>query len=303
MPVGELAGLAGALVWATTNTVLRGQSARLGAFTTNAWRALFASACFLVIFLLTRRVGDLFAIELRTLVALLASVVIGMAIGDALQFNAMTLIGVSRAMPISGVFPLLTVVLATLFLDEPVTVRTVAGALLVIVGVTLVALPRRAREAPGEEGRRDLAGSRAERRRHWLGVGLALAAAACWACSTTITRVAIEEIDVITANTIRLPFSALVSLLFGLGRAKLPPSKFGLRSFAVLFVAGALGTTGGGYLYLTSVKLAGAAKTAILASTAPVFAMPLAMLFLRERPGPRAIVGTLLAIAGIALVV
>ena len=49
--------------------------------------------------------------------------------------------------------------------------------------------------------------------------------------------------------------------------------------------------------------MAGAAKTAILASTAPVFAMPLAMLFLRERPGPRAVVGTLLAIAGIALVV
>ncbi len=303
MPVGELAGLAGAMVWATTNTVLRGQSVRLGAFTVNAWRALFASACFLVIFLLTRQVEDLFAIELRALVALLASVVIGMAIGDALQFNAMTLIGVSRAMPISGVFPLLTVVLAALFLDEPVTVRTIVGALLVIVGVTLVALPRRTREAPGEEGKRDLAADAASRRRNWLGVGLALVAAACWALSTTITRVAIEEIDVITANTIRLPFSALVSLLFGLGRAKLPPSKFGRRSFAILFVAGALGTTGGGYLYLTSVQLAGAAKTAILASTAPVFAMPLAMLFLRERPGPRAVVGTLLAIAGIALVV
>lgn len=292
--MGELAGIAGAIVWATTNTVLRGQSVRLGAFTVNAWRALFASLSFITIFLLTHRLADLLLLPPRTVLALGASVVIGMAFGDTLQFNAMTKIGVSRAMPIGAAFPLFTVILAAIFLGEPVTARIGAGAGLVIMGVILVALPRRS----GTVDR----SAQAATQGHWLGVGMALTAAVCWALATTISRVAVRDIDVITANTVRLPLSAGVLLLLGLGRAKLPPSQFGRRTFLILFLAGTVGTAGGGFLYLTSVKLAGAAKTALLSSTAPVFALPLAMIFLGERPGPRAIVGVFIAIAGIVLV-
>src|SRR6185503_11411541 len=142
--MGELAGLAAAVVWATTNIVLRGQSVRLGAMTVNAWRAVFAALCFVIIFALTRPPGALTSLPLRGVLALLAGVVVGMVIGDTLQFVAMTRIGVARAMPISSCFPLFTLAIAAVFLDEPITVRTVAGAALVIGGVVLVALPRRA---------------------------------------------------------------------------------------------------------------------------------------------------------------
>ena len=292
--MGELAGLASAVIWAGTNTVLRGQSVRLGAFVVNAWRALFASACFVVIFLLTRRPADLLTLRPGPVLALLASVVIGMAIGDSLQFMALAQIGVSRAVPISSCFPLFTVGLAALFLHERIGARTLAGSFLVIGGVTVLALPRAAQANKAVPGTAE---------HHWLGVALALIAALCWACSTTITRVAVEQIDVVTANTIRLPVSAAVLLLLGRGRAKLSPSRYGWRTFGILFLVGAVGTAGSGFLYLTSVQLAGAARTAILSSTAPVFAMPLAVLFLRERPGLRGLLGTLVAVAGIALVV
>lgn len=291
--MGELAGLAAAFVWAATNIVLRGPAARLGAVTVNAWRTLFAALTFALIFGLTRRPADLAAVPAQALAALLTSVVVGMAIGDALQLTAMGRIGVARAMPIGACFPLFTVLIAAAFLHERITVRTVLGATLVIGGVILLALPHGVKEATGP----------LTPAQQWVGVGMALTAACCWSVSTTLTRVAVQQIDVVTANAIRLPFSAAVSVLFGLGRATVPPRQFGRRAFAILALAGVLGTAGGGFLYLTAVSLAGAAKTAILASFAPVFGLLGAVLFLHERPGSRGLIGTVIAVAGIVLVV
>jgi DME family drug/metabolite transporter len=291
--LGELAGLASALLWATTNIVLRGPALRLGAVTVNAWRAFFAALAFFVVFALTRHISDLAAIPPRALAALLTAVLVGMVIGDALQLTALGQIGVARAMPIGASFPLFTVVLAALFLHETVTIRTFLGALLVIVGVVLLAVPQGAREAAAP----------LTARQHWVGVGLALTAACCWAVSTTLTRVAVEHIDVVIANTVRLPVSATMSALFGLGRAKVPARKFGWQNFAILALAGVFGTAGGGFLYLVSVSLAGAAKSSILSAFSPVFGLVGAVLFLHERPGTRGLVGTLIAVGGIVLVV
>lgn len=295
--MGELAGLAAAVIWATTNIILRGQSVRLGAVTVNAWRTVFAAICFVVIFLLTRPIGIFATLPLRGVLALLAGVICGMVIGDVLQFTAMTRIGVARAMPISACFPLFTIAIAAIFLGERITPRTVAGAVLVIGGVVLVALPRRGGTVT-DSATRALPASH-----YWIGVAMALTAAVCWSCSITLSRIALRDIDVITANTIRMPFSALVSLTLSLRAGGLPPSKFGRTSLIILIACGIVGTAGGGFLYLTAIDLAGAAKTAVLGSAAPIFGLLGSVIFLHERPGPRGIVGTLLSVAGIVLVV
>jgi drug/metabolite transporter (DMT)-like permease len=295
--MGELAGLAAAVVWATTNIVLRGQSVRLGALTVNAWRAVFAALCFVIIFALTRPFSALTSMPLQGVLALLTGVVVGMVIGDTLQFVAMTRIGVARAMPISSCFPLFTIAIAAVFLGEQITLRTVAGAALVVGGVVLVALPRRA----GVEERPEVKPLSAAG--YWLGVGLALTAALCWSCSTTLSRVALRDIDVITANTLRMPFAALVSLALNARGGGLPLRKFGAQSLVILILCGIIGTAGGGFLYLTAIELAGAGKTAVLGAAAPIFGLIGSVLFLHERPGARGIVGTVVTVAGIALVV
>jgi drug/metabolite transporter (DMT)-like permease len=294
--VGELAALASALVWATSNIALRGQSAKFGAVAVNAWRTLFAAICFALVFALTRSPGQLLTIPAGSLFALLGSVVIGMVIGDALQFTAMLRIGVARAMPISACFPLFTVLIAAIVLGEPITLRSLGGAVLVIAGVVLVALPR------GGTVEGD-ATQQVVDRGYWIGVAMALGAAICWSCSTTLIGTGVRGLDVVTGNTIRLPFSALVSFLIGARQGTISPRRFDRRNWLILIVVGIIGSAGGGYLYLTAVSLAGASKTAIISGASPIFGLLGAIIFLRERPGTRGILGALLAFAGIVLVV
>ena len=297
--MGAAAALGAAALWAATNLLLRGQVTKLGGATANAWRTVFSTLCFAPIFLAARQPRDLLGIPPRTLAVLLASVLLSMVLGDILQFTAIRRLGIALAMPISASSPLLTLLIAALLLGEALTARAAGGALLVVVGVTLVAVPRRALEDEGT-------GGRARRRRalstnHWAGVALALAAATCAAASTTLTRVAIVDLDIIAANMIRLPFSAAICLLIGTAQRRLPPWRIERRRYGPLFLAG-LVSMGSGVLFLNAVKLTGAGKTATLNASAPIFGLLGAVLFLHERPSRRNVVGALVAFLGITLV-
>lgn len=109
-------------------------------------------------------------------------------------------------MPIASCYPFLTLIIAAIFLGEPLTFRSISGAVLVIVGVIIVALPRCAlAEAEGQQRQMLIAN-------HWSGVGIAAGSASC-AAAITLTRVAIANIAVLIADMIRLPFSAALCAL------------------------------------------------------------------------------------------
>ena len=74
------------------------------------------------------------------------------------------------------------------------------------------------------------------------------------------------------------------------------------RSVAIVAVAGLLGTGIGSILFIYSVEEIGAAKTAFLTTSAPLFALPMGVLFLSEKLTPRVLLGTGVTIAGIWLV-
>ena len=207
--MGALAALGSAALWALTNLLLRGQVQKLGGGTANAWRTVSSTLCFLPIFLFLRQPSDLLAIPTRTLVVLLTAVLLSMVIGDILQFTAISRLGIALAMPISSCYPFLTLLIAASFLGERFTLRAAGGAAAIVAGVILVALPRRALDEAERAQRQALTTN------HWIGVGLALASAVCAAGATTLTRVAIRDIDIVAANMLRLPFSVVACCLIG----------------------------------------------------------------------------------------
>jgi DME family drug/metabolite transporter len=226
---------------------------------------------------------------------LLLSVLLSMVIGDILQFTAVRRLGVALALPISSSYPLFTLIIAAVFLSEALTLRSVGGVLLVIAGVILVALPRRALVEEGASAIASLSG-------HWSGVACAVASALCSAGATTLTRLAIERVDVLSANMLRLPFSAILCALISTAGRRQPPWRVERGGIAALCAGGVTGLASG-LCYLSAIKLVGASTTATLNAASPIFGLLGAVVFLGERPTRRSVVGTLIAFAGIVLVV
>ena len=73
------------------------------------------------------------------------------------------------------------------------------------------------------------------------------------------------------------------------------------RSHGVLAVEGLLGAGIGSLLLIYAVQNIGAGETAVLVSLSPLFALPLAAVFLGERVTRWLVVGIVLAVAGIIL--
>jgi drug/metabolite transporter, DME family len=297
---GELLGLIAAIIWAASNTLMRTQTARLGAVAVNFWRCVVTIPFFIVLFLIVRDPGTLRELAPLTLLYIVLGVCIGMVTGDTLQYHAIKLIGVSRSMPISGCFPLFTVFFAWLLNGEPIRVQVLGGAVVVMIGVMLISLPKRpamrlgiiAAPAPVAVDRTNM-----------VGVTLSLIAAVCWSLATVVQSKALAHSDPITVNLVRMPVAACVLLVASRGRANIPLRQFGGRTFLFLAMIGILGTGLASISYLGALKIAGAGRTAVLGATAPLFALPLAILFLGERPSLRAMLGTFLTVLGIALVV
>jgi len=297
---GEAGALLAAALWAVSVTILTVQTRRIGAISVNAVRSLAAALFVLLLVPFTGALGDLRGISASTAVAVVGSGVLAMGLGDSLYFACLPLLGVSRAVPISsGLYPLLALLLAALWLDEEVTWLILLGTGLVIAGVSLLVRERSSVVAgDGNGSRGDPAAATAGR---WQR-GLLLLILACfvWALSTAWLKAGIDDLDAIAAGTIRIVINALILLpVAGLVRGREEIAGNGMRNTAALAGAGVLGIGIGSLLFVFAVKEAGAGRTAVLVSTQPLFALPLAVLFLREKVTPKVVLGTALCILGI----
>jgi len=84
------------------------------------------------------RLGTLGSMDLRTMVLFGLSGITGGALGLWTYYHALKLGGASLVVPITATYPLITVLLSWLILQEGLTVSRVIGTGLIVVGVWLV---------------------------------------------------------------------------------------------------------------------------------------------------------------------
>jgi len=291
MLLGIILGLTSAFIWATTSLAIKAQADRINPLSFNAFRmgvgAIFTFAL-LPFFGGAQAIAQ---VPSNAAILLAISSIIGIAVGDMLYFWSLNQIGASRALPISGTYPLFTWAIAVPLLGEPITVSAMVGTVLVLLGVYLL--------SPGN-GTTASADARTQR----LAALAAIAAAALWAIATTMLKIGVQESPhVIVVNAIRLPVAALGSVVVahwyggsnvwqGYNRKNMP------RLLAL-----ALYSTGIGMITWTlTVEFAGAARAALLNTAAPLIGVPLSVFFLHERVTPKVAAGTLLAVWGVWLI-
>jgi drug/metabolite transporter (DMT)-like permease len=180
MVLGILFGLVSASLWATTSLAVKAQSARVDTLSFNAFRMVIGALFFLALLPFFGGWNAVTGLSSGSLTALSVSIICGAVIGDSLYFWSMTQIGASRAMPISGIYPLFTWALAVPILGETVTMRALLGTIFVLVGLTLIAPAVEVEEAHAARWNR-------------LGVFAAIFAAAMWALSTTMMKIGLQD--------------------------------------------------------------------------------------------------------------
>lgn len=291
MLAGIAFGLSTAWVWATTSLWAKGHSTRIHPLSFNAFRLVPASLFFLL--LLPFFGGwDAFAqISLPARLALVGSTLLGVCFGDTLYFWSMTHIGASRALPISGIYPLFTWALAVPLLGEPVTVPALIGTAFVLISLYLLAPPPEL-DLP-EHKHFDRAG-----------VLAAIGAAVLWAAGTTMMKYGLESgINVVAVNAFRLPLGALVLLAMAQLRGRSRTWDGCERGDLPGLIGLSLYSNGlGAILWVLAVDLAGAARASLLNTVSPLIGVPLSAIFLHERVTARVALGAILSVIGIIFI-
>ena len=285
--VGALCALGSALTWAMTSLLVRTVCPPLSSVTVSVLRSLLGGGLLLAWVLAAGGFARLGGMSAGTFALLSVSIVLAIAVGDVLFFESARFLGLARAMTVSMTYPLMGAILAAVFLDEPIGARVVAGSLVTLSGVALIVLTR-----PSE-------GSRPGHAR--LGFAAATAAAVAWAASLLVLKPAMGSLDPVTAQAVRLPLAGLLLLSTPWGwDAPAQIARVNRGVLARVAILGAI-TAASSVLFVTGVKLADVAVAAVLSSTAPIFAIPLGLIFLGERLTARAVLGTLVTVAGLAI--
>jgi drug/metabolite transporter (DMT)-like permease len=136
---GEFAALTAAAIWAVSATLYSQMGKQVAPLTLNLTKGLLAIGYLIITMLLT---GERLAIAPAQWWPLLLSGLIGIAWGDTFFFMALNSIGARLTLLINILSPVITALLASLYLDEQLTVVNYGGIALAVGGVAGVIFDR-----------------------------------------------------------------------------------------------------------------------------------------------------------------
>jgi drug/metabolite transporter (DMT)-like permease len=278
------------MLWAASTILWTRQMAVSSPAAMNLFKTAFCLP-FFVILLLLRPETAFDGVSAGSIAVLLASGIIGMSVGDTTYFAALTRIGARRTMLIQITGPLFAAGLSLFAGQDLPGVVGMFGIGLVVTGIYLVLRERPVGIVqPGHAT---------------AGILFALTAAFCQALGIVLTKWAMEQVDVYEASAVRsvagvagiLAIEAARGLLVPTVRGALRPPGLGRVIPATL-----MGSLLGFFLFQVAIRHAEPAVTAALSGTSPLFVAPLSIVFLGEAMRAGGWIGTILAVAGVVLV-
>ncbi|MFW9802035.1 MAG: DMT family transporter [Candidatus Thorarchaeota archaeon] len=289
-----MSALGATLIFGITNVVYRKFDEDLSALDitfSRIWVSLLPAYFFAVLS------AGTFELEVppQSMFPLAISMILGIVVGDTVYFLSQERIGVARAFPIAMSYPLVVYLLAALFLQEPIILQRVIGAILVVIGVAAIA-----RKGKSDETLKE---SIADDRKKRVGVFLAFLTVCLWAMSDVIFQFGLTGIGAAEANFFRMLVASIVLIpVFFIAQAKGKPLP-NRRIAIIALVTGVFSIGLSLILYSYAVKFVGATITSVLVASAPIFTAPLSAIYLKEEMDVKVIAGTILTVIGVILVV
>jgi drug/metabolite transporter (DMT)-like permease len=293
--LGPLAALGTSVLWSFTSTFFSLAGRRVGSMVVNRIRLVLA-----VIFLMLTH-WVLLGAPLPTNATperwfwLGLSGIIGLIIGDALLFQCFVWLGPRLSMLLMSLVPVIGAALAWLFLDETLSALQMVAVTMTLAGVSSVILDRAGNNAAIVQGKR-----------YGVGIMLGVGGAVGQAVGLITAKQGLAHgFSVLSGTLMRMIVAMVVLWLLTIGSRQGQETVRRVwqdrRALWQLLAGAFVGPFLGVYLSLVAVQLAPVGIASTLMSLPPVFLLPISHFVFGERIGARAIAGTLLAIAGVAM--
>ncbi len=291
-PIHELAALGTATCWATTGILASDAIRALGPFHFNLIRQVFVS---LILAALVLGSGTLALPGWQTVAVLALSGVVGILLGDTLNFAAVGRLGPRRAGAVFALNAPMAAVLGWLVLGERLGWQAGLGIAVTVLGVALAILGRPASGA-----------HRLEQVWGGLGIGVlfGLGAALGQATGALIARPYMAGgLDPYVGSLIRVGASGLaMGVVAGLPFAPPRPDVVSRHVLLLTAATALIGLLLGMTLFLYALQGSQTGIIATLSATSPVIILPLLWLRTGQRPSLLSWAGALLAVIGLALI-
>lgn len=318
--VGGAAALTAASLWAAATLMFGRLGKQLSPLVLNLVKGVFALIFIAITLVAQSTVSGRVTLPSQTPTAtvyLLLSGGIGIGLGDTAYFSAINTLGVRKALLLETLAPPVAAVLAWIFLSETLSLLSVTGIVLTLIGIAWVISER----TPGTD-----------HTKRGAGIRVALLAVFCQASGAVLSRAALADtvVDPLWSSLLRLVagivFMGAIALIqpYRLGEyeAAKPPiagiqshrpndiwqnrwqqSIRNLKTPSLLLgvgMAAFFGTYLGIWLQQISLKYTAAGIAQALLATSPLFVLPMAAM-LGDRITWRALLGALIALGGVWL--
>ncbi len=284
---GQAACLSAAFLWAVSVSLFRRPIEKYGAPTINLAKCLLATVLQGVTVWAMGRADSLWSAPVAGLLLIAGSGLVGLVLGDTALFAAVSRIGVHRTLLLQTLSPAFAAIAAYLWLGERPTLIQSAGATLILAGIAVVVAPSGAARAM----------------KPW-GLSLGILAALGQGGGIVMAKVGLAGVDLLAASCLRLGAATLGLALIGLVTprfGRLWRLTVDVQAIGRVVPAIIMGTYIALFLMMAGIAMAPASIAAVLLSTTPVFSLFIEALVERRPVGLRGLVGTLTAVAGVAM--
>jgi drug/metabolite transporter (DMT)-like permease len=291
--LGEMAALATAVLWSFTAILFSHSGRLIGSDVVNRSRLLFAFGFLLLAHHLAY--GRPFPIDAEPFRWgwLGVSSFLGLVVGDGALFHAYVLVGPRLAMLMMSSAPIISVILAWLAFGETVSLWELAGIGLTVGGIAWVVTEKQRRTV-------------VEHKQYSRGLIFGLIAAVGQATNLVTAKFGlVGDFSSLSATIIRIVVAILFTwaLASWQGQVRHTVRQWRNRRILAMLLAGTIvGPFLGIWFSLTAVQLTRVGIAATLMALPPIILIPLGYLIYRERVSRRAVLGTVLAFSGVALI-
>ena len=289
--MGEIAALGTALCWSFGSMCFTVSSRLLGHNTVNRVRLVIALTLLLIThYVLTGRIIPA-GITNYNLLWFGLSGIIGFAIGDRLLFRSFVLIGPRLGMLMMALAPVFGVIIAWIFLKEHLALVDIIAIAITLFGICWVVL-----EGKHFQGQKH----------HLSGILCGIGAAFGQALGLILSKKGLANgLSPLIGNIIRLFIASIFVWSLAFIETKISPTFKGIKNkkaFITLMGGSILGPFIGVWLSLVAVKYTYVGIASTLMALPPILLIPLSHFFFKEKINIRSIIGTIIAVTGVALI-